>query len=100
MKSEEPTFKIRGAIFEVYREVGPGLLESYYEHALTLELEDIGCKVQRQVPIIPTYKGQPMELGYRLDMLVDDEVVIEVKSVEHFHDVHKKQHTSTGINPT
>ena len=91
MELNELTYNIRGAIFAVYKELGPGLLESYYEQALCYELKARGLSVQKQIPIMAGYKEMPMDLGFRLDILVDDQIIIEIKSVELLHDVHKKQ---------
>lgn len=85
------SYKIRGAIFSVYNELGPGLLESVYEAALVHELSKIGLKVQNQVALPVVYKDVKLELGYRLDILVENKIIIEIKSVESLHDVHKKQ---------
>lgn len=91
MELNDITFKIRGAIFEVYNTLGPGLLESVYELALAMELIQSGLKVKTQVPLPVIYKENKLELGFRIDILVEDTVIIEVKSVEALHDVHKKQ---------
>jgi GxxExxY protein len=91
MEFEDITYEIRGAIFSVFNELGPGLLESYYEQALCYELEERGLEVKTQVPVRASYRGRPMGIGYRIDILVNEEVIIEVKSVETLHDVHKKQ---------
>lgn len=88
---EELTYKIRGCIFEVFKELGPGLLESVYEAALIYELKQSGLSVQSQVPIPVSYKSIKFELGFRMDVLVENEVIIEIKSIECIHDVHKKQ---------
>jgi GxxExxY protein len=88
---EELTYKIRGCIFEVFKELGQGLLESVYEAALIFELTRNGLSVQSQVPIPVVYKSIKFELGFRLDILVENRVVVEIKSVETLHDVHKKQ---------
>jgi GxxExxY protein len=88
---EDLTYKIRGCIFEVFKELGPGLLESVYEAALVFELVRSGLSAQSQVPIPVFYKSVRFELGFRLDILVENQVVIEIKSVETLHDVHKKQ---------
>ena len=88
---EELTYKIRGAIFTVFKELGPGLLESVYVAALAYELKTLGLQVQTQVGIPVKYKDQALELGFRMDLLVENQVVIEVKSIEVLHDVHKKQ---------
>lgn len=91
MNIEELTYKIRGCIFEVFREMGPGLLESVYEAALIFELNTQNLNVQSQIPVPVIYKSIPLELGFRVDLLVENEVIIEVKSVELLHDLHKKQ---------
>ncbi len=85
------SYKIRGAIFTVFNELGPGLLESVYESALARELVDTGLIVSTQVPLPVIYKDIKLEIGFRIDILVENQVVIEVKSVEMLHDVHKKQ---------
>lgn|SRR5688572_9211575 len=91
MKSNDITFKIRGAIFTIFKELGPGLLESVYEAALTYELRSMGLKARTQVGVPVVYKDQPLDLGFRMDILVEESVIIEVKSVEALHDDHKKQ---------
>ena len=87
---EELTYKIRGCIFEVFKELGPGLLESVYEAALLYELTQMGLSAQYQIPIPVFYKKIRFEPGFRMDVLVENEVVID-KSVETLHDVYKKQ---------
>jgi len=91
MDINDLTYKIRGAIFKVHQTLGPGLLESVYEAALVYELIQIGLKVISQVGLPVNYNGILLELGFRLDILVEDSVIIEIKSVEALHDVHKKQ---------
>ena len=91
MINEELTYKIRGALYSVFKELGPGLFESVYEKALTFELRSIGLNVAPQLPVKAVYKGEELEMGFRLDLLVENEVIIEVKSVDQLHDVHKKQ---------
>lgn len=91
MELNDLTYKIRGAIFEVYNTLGPGLLESVYESALAMELIQSGFIVKTQVPLPVSYKESKLELGFRIDILVENTVIIEVKSVEVLHDVHKKQ---------
>jgi len=88
---EDLTYKIRRAIFAVFKELGPGLLESVYEAALAYELNALGLHVRTQVGIPVTYKDQSLDLGFRMDILVENEVVLEIKSIEILHDVHKKQ---------
>lgn len=85
------SYDIRGAIFKVYQNLGPGLLESVYEAALSYELIKIGRKVKTQVSLLVKYEDQIMELGFRLDLLVDDLVIVEIKSVEALAPVHHKQ---------
>lgn len=87
----EISYKIRGCIFKVYNELGPGLLESVYEAALAFQLQREGLSVKTQVPVPLIYAGQKLEVGFRIDILVDNLVVIEVKSVEQLADVHHKQ---------
>jgi GxxExxY protein len=88
---DELTYKIRNCIFEVFKELGPGLLESVYESALVYELLNKGLKVESQVPLPIKYKSIELQVGLRLDIVVEDCVIIEVKSIEKLHDVHKKQ---------
>ena len=91
MTPNEITYEIRGAIYDVYKELGPGLLESVYEEALCFELEQRGLSIERQkqVPII--YKGSRLKTDLRLDILVEDKVIIELKSVEEMKKVFSKQ---------
>ncbi|HRD38658.1 MAG TPA: GxxExxY protein [Bacteroidia bacterium] len=91
MIENEISYKIRGCIFKVYNELGPGLLESVYEAALAFQLQQEGLSVKTQVPVPLIYAGQKLEVGFRIDILVDNLVVIEVKSVEQLADVHHKQ---------
>lgn len=87
MHENEISFKIRGAIFEVYNAFGPGLLESIYEAALVKELKSRGINVVRQKPIPVFYKGEELGMGFRSDLLVEDKVIVEIKSVEQLHKV-------------
>ena len=91
MTENELTYIIRGAIFEVYNELGPGLLEKIYESALYNELTEQGLFVRQQVPMPVRYKGKDLLIGYRLDLLVEERIIIEIKSVELIHPVHHKQ---------
>ena len=91
MRLNELTFKERGALFEVYNILGPGLLESTYEAALGYEFDTLGLEYKTQVPINVLYKGQDLGLGYRMDMLIEDMLVLELKSVNILNDIHKKQ---------
>jgi GxxExxY protein len=85
------SFDIRGAAFKVHSELGPGLLESVYETALTYELREKGYNVKNQLGVPMVYANIKMEVGFRLDILVNDLVIVEVKSVESLTDVHHKQ---------
>jgi GxxExxY protein len=91
MNLDELTYQIRGCVFDVFKELGPGLFESVYEAALLFELSQKGFNVQSQTPVPVLYKSIRLEVGFRLDILVENNVIIEVKSVETLHDVHKKQ---------
>ena len=86
----ELSFIIRGAIFKVFNELGPGLLESVYETVLMYELEKQGLSV-RQVALPIFYDDIELEIGYRLDLLINNKVIIEIKSVETLAKVHHKQ---------
>lgn len=91
MTENEISYKIRGAIFSVYNELGPGLLESTYERALVYELNllDLTVKCQQILPL--NYKSITIDNAYKLDILVENKVIIELKSVENLLDVHHKQ---------
>ena len=91
MIEEELTYKIRGAIFAVYKELGPGLLENIYEAALVYELEKRGLKVEQQKQIQVYYDSKVLPVDYRIDLLVEDKVILELKSVSELKDVHFKQ---------
>lgn len=91
MELNNLTYKIRGAIFSVFNELGPGLLESVYEAALAFELKEMGLKTRTQVPMPARYKDVMLDIGFRLDILINDSIIIEIKSVETLHNVHKKQ---------
>ena len=88
---EDLTFLIREACYAVHSHLGSGLLESIYEKALIYELQERGFKVRSQVPIEVLYKGKNLGEGFRLDIVVEDTVVIELKSVEKLLPVHHKQ---------
>lgn len=87
----ELTYKVRGAIFKVHCSLGPGLLESVYVAALAYELTQLNLSIVTQLGVPVNYNGVMLELGFRMDILVEDQIIIEVKSVEALHDVHKKQ---------
>jgi len=91
MTENEISYKIRGAIFKVYNTLGPGLLESIYVAALAYELQRDGLKVSREVPVPVYYEDIELELGFRLDLIIENKVIVEVKSVEQVAKVHHKQ---------
>jgi len=87
----EITEQIIGAAIEIHRVLGPGLLESAYEEFLSHELKLRGVPFERQRPLPVEYKGIKLECGYRLDLLVEDTVVVEVKAVEAIEPIHEAQ---------
>jgi len=91
MTDNELTYEIRGAIFDVYNTLGPGLLESVYEEAMVFELQQRGLKVKRQVEVPIYYKGNELKTPLKLDLLVEDQIVVELKSVEEIKPVFGKQ---------
>lgn len=88
---EQLIYDIRGAILDVYHELGPGLLESVYESALLCELKMRGLDVKTQVPVPIYYKGNLVCNDFRLDILVEDVFIIELKAVDAVQKVHFKQ---------
>lgn len=91
MTENEISYEVRGAIFEVYNSLGPGLLESVYQSALIYELESKGLNVKSELSLPLIYKGKPLGLNYRMDLLVEGKLVVEIKSVESLLNVHHKQ---------
>ena len=91
MTENDISYEIRGAIFNVYNELGPGLLESVYVAALIHEFNKKNLKVLNEVPVPVYYDQKKLNLGFRIDLLIEDKVLIEVKSVEKFAEVHHKQ---------
>lgn len=91
MTENEISYKIRGCIFEVYNTLGAGLLESVYEAALAYELRHAGLRVERQRDVPVDYKNQHFDVGFRLDLLVEDKVIVELKSVAEMRPVFAKQ---------
>jgi GxxExxY protein len=85
------TAMIIGAAIEVHRYLGPGLLESAYELCLLYELEQLGLKVERQKGLPLVYKEIGLEIGYRIDLLVEGLIVVEIKAVENILPVHEAQ---------
>jgi GxxExxY protein len=91
MKENDISYDIRGAAFKVHTTLGPGLLESVYEVAIAHELIKMGYEVKSQVGLPVVYDDIKLEMGYRIDLLVNDLVIIEIKSVDALADVHHKQ---------
>jgi GxxExxY protein len=91
LKENDISYDIRGAAFKIHNELGPGLLESVYETALSYELELMGYSIRRQVGIPMSYKEIKFEFGFRLDLLLNELVIDEIKSVDSLLDVHHKQ---------
>jgi GxxExxY protein len=88
MAYAELTHKIIGAAIEVHRQLGPGLLESAYEECLARELSIRDLSFERQKPIPVIYKGVKLECGYRIDLLVEHRIVLELKAIEQFAPIH------------
>ena len=91
MSENEISYIIRGAIFKVYNKLGPGLLESVYVAALAHVLAAEGFKIRCQVALPVVFEDVRLELGFRIDLLVNEKVLIEVKSIEAINKVHHKQ---------
>ena len=89
MKENEITRAIIGSAIEVHRLLGPGLLESAYEECLYKELSLRNLHVERQKPIPVVYKNVKLDCGYRMDLLVEDRVVVELKSIEKLASIHE-----------
>ncbi|MEE9448733.1 MAG: GxxExxY protein [Ignavibacteriaceae bacterium] len=83
--------KIIGTAIELHKKLGPGLLESAYENALAYDLKDIGLDIKQQVSMPFVYKEIKLDIGYRLDLLIEDKVIVEIKSVESLAPVHYAQ---------
>jgi len=91
MKENDISYKIRGIAFKIHKELGPGLFESVYEEVMYYELKKAGLKVERQ-KVIPIYwDGKKMEKGFRADLIIENKVIIEIKSVETISKVYYKQ---------
>jgi len=92
MELNKLSSQIIKAAINVHKELGPGLLESVYQSCMVIELDDMNIKTESQVPLPVFYRGQKVnEEGFRLDLLVDDLIIVELKSVEKVLPVHKKQ---------
>jgi GxxExxY protein len=91
MQLNEISGEIVDAAFKVHSQLGPGLLESVYERVLAYELRKRGLKVEMQQAVPIRYDGVDFDEGFRLDLLVNDSVIVEVKSIEEIAPIHKKQ---------
>src|SRR6059036_153233 len=83
--------RVIGAALRVHEEIGPGMLESAYEACLMFELLDRGRRVERQKALPLFYRGRRLDCGYRIDFVIEDELIVEVKSVERIEPVHLSQ---------
>ena len=91
MSINDITGAIVDAALQIHRDMGPGLLESVYEAVLAKKLESRGMKVERQKTLRFVYDGMSFDEGFRMDLLVEDQVIVELKAVEQTASVHKKQ---------
>ena len=91
MTENEISNKIIGCAIDVHKQLGPGLLESAYQECLFYELQQAGLKVEKEKPMPIVYKEVKLDHGYRIDLLVEEKVVIEIKTVETLNDVHTAQ---------
>lgn len=91
MEINQITEKIIGCAIEVHRFLGPGLLESAYEECLAFELQKTGLNIERQKAVPVVYKEIKLDCGYRIDILVENKVVVELKTVDEFNPVHEAQ---------
>ena len=91
MTENEISYKIRGAIFKVYNELGSGLFESVYEKALIYQLKKDGLQAKSQVSVPVYYDDHLLDIGFILDILVEEKVIIEIKSIEELSKLHHKQ---------
>ena len=91
MTENEISYLIRGSIFKVYHQLGPGLLESVYIATLAYELQKLNLKIQLEVPVPLKYQEKILDKIFRIDILVEDKVLIKVKSIEAIAPVHHKQ---------
>ena len=91
MIENEISKRIIGCAIEVHRKLGPGLLESAYQECLYFELQQAGLNVKKEKPMPIIYKDVKLDHGYRIDLLIENKVVVEIKTVENFHNVHIAQ---------
>ena len=91
MNENEISYKVIGVALQLHSSLGPGLLESAYEEALSYDLVKVGFDVQRQLPMPMVYKEIKMDIGYRIDLMIEHKVIIELKSIEKLAPVHFSQ---------
>lgn len=91
MEVNDITYLIRGAAFRVFRNLGPGLLESIYHKAMIIELEKLGLKVESELELAVNYEGEDLGIGLRIDLLIEDKVIIELKSIKEVGKIHHLQ---------
>ena len=91
MEINDLSYKIIGFAIDVHKELGPGLLESAYQECLFYEIKNAGLKVVKELALPITYKDIKLDHGYRIDLLIEDKIVLELKTVESFTDVHFAQ---------
>ena len=91
MHENDISYIARKGIFSIYNSLGPGLFESVYLSALCYELQQLGLQVKREVPLPMVYKEIKFDAGFRIDLIVENKVIIEIKSIESLCEVHHKQ---------
>ena len=91
MNENDIAYQVIGAALEVHKSLGPGLLESAYQECLAFKLKELGFSIEKEKPMPLVFEEVKLECGYRIDLLVNSKVVIEVKSVEALNDVHMAQ---------
>ena len=91
MEINQITEKIIGCAIEVHKQLGPGLLESAYEECLFYELKNAGLEVKKQLALPLVYKEIKLDAGYRIDLLIENKVIVEIKSVDALAEIHKAQ---------
>jgi GxxExxY protein len=91
MTENEISEKIIGCAIEIHKTLGPGLLENSYEECLAFELQQIGLQVEKQKGLPLIYKDVKLDIGYRIDLLVENKVIIELKACQEFNDIHLSQ---------
>lgn len=91
MTENQISSKVIGACIEVHKQLGPGLLESTYETCLDYELNKLGFDVNRQIALPVVYKNVKLDAGYRIDLLINNKVILEIKSVDALADIHMAQ---------